>query len=55
VARSQLVFEVTSLCRCTWTQPCLSLVNGFISGVTEPLHQLVNVAFQFLSNVTQVV
>jgi len=58
VAWSQYVFklEVTSLCRYTCTQPCLSLVSGFVDDamrntvprVNEPLLQLVSVAFRFL-------
>jgi len=59
VARSQQVFEVTSLCLYTCTQLCLPLVNGFVDdalrntvpSVNEPLLQLVDVAFQFLRNV----
>ena len=59
MARSQQVFEVTSLCLYTCTQLCLPLVNGFVDdalrntvpSVNEPLLQLVDVAFQFLRNV----
>jgi len=49
VAKSQQMFEVTSVCLYTCTQPCLPLVNGFINdalrskvpSVNVPLLQLV--------------
>jgi len=50
---------MTSLCLYACTQPCLSLVNGFVddaqritaTSVNELLLQLVNAVFRFLCNV----
>jgi len=55
VARSQMVFKMTSLCLYTNMQPCLPLVSGFVDdalrkmvpSVNEPVLRLISVSFQF--------